>query len=192
MKNKRVLRLQMLVEGGLVAAVCMALSFVPLQTLNASFDLSLGMILALVYSIRWGAGPGILACLVWGLLHFVIPGKVYFLSIPQVVIEYILAFSFAGFGGLLSKTVKSAIQNGKSFVYLGSILVCASVLGVGARWLWHFVAGIVFWGSYAPEGMPVVLYSLVFNGASFIANAIYVSILLIIVTKVRKNLFFPE
>ena len=32
-----------------------------------------------------------------------------------------------------------------------------------ARFVCHFISGVVFFGSYAPEGMSPVWYSLVFN-----------------------------
>ncbi len=42
----------------------------------------------------------------------------------------------------------------------------ASLLAVTVRYLWHFLAGIIFWGSYAPKGMSAVWYSFSVNGTA--------------------------
>lgn len=51
--------------------------------------------------------------------------------------------------------------------------ICLSVLaGSFARYFWHFVAGVFFWGSYAPKGQSAFLYSFITNGVTMIGNGI--------------------
>ncbi|MDN6771323.1 MAG: energy-coupled thiamine transporter ThiT, partial [Lactococcus sp.] len=97
MSQKQVFSIRTLAEIAIVAALAMALSLIPLQVMW--FEISLGTLLIALISLRHGTLIGIITGLIWGLLHFVL-GKVYFLSVPQVLIEYVLAFSFAGFAGL--------------------------------------------------------------------------------------------
>ncbi len=40
-----------------------------------------------------------------------------------------------------------------------------ATIGIFGRFLAHFVSGIVFFGSYAPEGMSPIIYSAIYNGA---------------------------
>ena len=73
-----------------------------------------------------------MAGLVWGLLHFPL-GKVWFLSVLQVLIEYPFAFTFVGFAGLYAIKFHLAIRNGSK----GSVqrlLVQATFTGAFARY----------------------------------------------------------
>jgi thiamine transporter len=59
------------------------------------------------------------------------------------------------------------------------------------RWFWHFIAGVIFWGSYAPKGMSPYWYSFVLNGTSALANAILLSIILVVLVKKAPRLLNP-
>ncbi|MDR0886551.1 MAG: energy-coupled thiamine transporter ThiT [Clostridiales Family XIII bacterium] len=183
-------RLQMLVEGGIMAAIAMVLSYIPIELPNAAFDLSIGMIPILVYSIRWGAIPGVVCSTVWGLLHIVL-GKVYMLSVLQVIFEYPFAFAFAGIGGIFAIKAKSSIfsketgAHGKTVLWL-SIAAFASAF---ARWFWHFWAGVVIWAEYAPKGVSPFIYSLIVNGASFLANGVMLAVVLVILANAAPVVF---
>ena len=37
-------------------------------------------------------------------------------------------------------------------------------IGMMLRFIFHFISGVVFFGSYAPEGMSPIVYSLTVNG----------------------------
>ena len=57
-------------------------------------------------------------------------------------------------------------------------MIVGTFLGSALRYLAHVYSGIVFFGEFAPEGQPVAVYSLVYNGTymlpSFIVSAIIV------------------
>ena len=55
-------------------------------------------------------------------------------------------------------------------------IVVGTVIGGFLRYLIHFIGGIVFL-EYAPEGQPVWLYSLVYNGSYMIPAIILVRLL---------------
>ncbi len=185
------MELQVWVEGTVIAAAAMALSFIPIQTANSAFDLSLGMVPLVLYSYRRGFIPGLTAGFVWGLLSIVIGTAMKnFVSVPQIIFEYPFAFAFGGFGGLFAKKIQHAIQTHSNLTiyYVG----LGGVVAALARWFWHFWAGVFVWGAYAPEGMNPYLYSFIFNGASALANAIYVAVVLGILVKVAPQLFIPK
>ncbi|NLM65836.1 MAG: hypothetical protein GX180_01455 [Enterococcus sp.] len=77
------IKTKILVDGTLMAALAMVFSLIPLQV-GSSFSISLGQIPLTIFALRRGVKPGLLAGLVWGLLHFPL-GQVYFLSVPQVL-----------------------------------------------------------------------------------------------------------
>ena len=179
-----------MIEGAIIAGVCVALSFIPLNTANASFDLSLGLIPLGVYALRRGLLPGMAVGLIWGLLLIVV-GKAYFLTIPQVLLEYPVAFAFGGFGGILAPMLKRDLNDDRLAAAIRTV-VFAGILAAVTRWFFHFLAGLIFWGSYAPEGVSPLMFSLIFNGASAAANAAMLAVILPILFKAAKIVYTPK
>ncbi|MBE9389641.1 energy-coupled thiamine transporter ThiT [Vagococcus salmoninarum] len=182
-------KLQVWIEGAIVAALAIALSMIP-TNIGTSFSISLGMIPLTVYAIRRGLQPGLYAGLIWGLLHFLV-GSVYFLSIVQVLIEYLLAFTFAGFAGLYKNKIQEALASGDTKKFKIH-LVQATLLGTLMRYFWHFVAGVVFWGAYALWGMNPLIFSLVMNGASGLATALVSSVVIVLIGSKFPQVFLPK
>ena len=178
MSQTQVFSISILAEVAIVAALAMALSFIPLQV--AWFEISLGTTLIVLISLRHGTLVGLITGLIWGLLHFAL-GKVYFLSVPQVFIEYVLAFTFAGFAGLAQKPFAKTGKN--------RYIVLAVIISAFAKYFWHFVAGVIFWSDYAWKGWGAVSYSLIINGVSGIMTALAAIIILIAVKKAYPKLF---
>ena len=86
--------LRIWVEGTVVAAMAMALSFLPIEFANSGLDLSLGMVPLVLYSFRRGLLPGVAAGFVWGMLNIILGTAMKnFLSVPQIIFEYPFAFA---------------------------------------------------------------------------------------------------
>ncbi|MFD2305401.1 energy-coupled thiamine transporter ThiT [Enterococcus termitis] len=186
---QRKAELQVWIEGTIVAAIAMILSFIP-TNIGSSFSVSLGMIPVTLFALRRGLKAGFFSAFIWGLLHFPL-AQVYYLTPIQVVIEYILAFGFAGFAGVFSEKLQQTIKNGE-FKKSSWIICYATVLGTLMRYFWHFIAGVIFWGSFALWGMNPWLFSFVMNGVSALATAIATALFLIVLLKINPNLFLPE
>ncbi|WP_027107575.1 energy-coupled thiamine transporter ThiT [Lacticigenium naphthae] len=181
MKNK----LTVWIEGTIIAALAIGLSLLP-TNIGPSITISLGMIPLTLYSLRRGFVPGVFAGFLWGILHFLI-GNAVILTFWQGFIEYVIAFAFAGFAGLFSnRQLKS--NSGRTVNHL-IIITLASFVGVLARFFWHFIAGIIFWGNYAPEGMSPVWYSFVMNGVSGLATFIATATVLLLIYKTNRSIF---
>lgn len=177
------------IEGTIVAALALILSLIPLQ-IGSSFAISLGQIPLTLFALRRGWKAGMFSGLIWGLLHFP-TGQVYFLSVVQVLIEYPIAFAFGGFAGLFAEKVQRAIFSGKEKTAAFNIIV-GTFVGVLARYFWHFVAGVAFWGSFALWGMNPWIFSFVMNGASGLATGIVTVIALLIIYRTIPSLFLPD
>ncbi len=54
-----------------------------------------------------------LAGFIWGILHFPL-GQVYYLSVVQVLIEYPIAYTFAGAAGLMASNVQKSYADGNA------------------------------------------------------------------------------
>ncbi|GCF95785.1 thiamine transporter thia [Enterococcus florum] len=180
---------RIMMEGTIVAALAFMLSLLP-TTIGSSLTISLGMIPMTLFGLRRGVRPALLSAFIWGILHFP-AGDVQFLSVIQVLIEYPIAFTFAGFAGLYAQKVQKALLNDDQRAAVKNVAL-ASFIGTGARFFWHFIAGVVFWGSYALWGMNPWLFSLVMNGAGGIATAAVTAIVSVILVKKVPQLFLPK
>ena len=177
-----------LVETAIVAAFAMALSLIP--DFASWFTPSFGAIPLVLFSLRRGTKYSLLAGLIWGLLHFLL-SKVYYLSLSQVFIEYIIAFISMGLAGIMAKPFQNALsKDRKTSALLWAIL--GASLAIAVRYFWHFVAGVLFWGSYAPEGMSPYWYSFTVNGTAGLLTLIFVIIALVIIVPSQGKIFLTK
>lgn len=173
-------KLRVWLEGAIVAALAIVLSMVP-TNIGSSFTISLGMIPMTIYCLRRGFKAGLFSGLMWGLLHFLV-GNVVFLSVSQVLIEYLIAFAFSGFAGLMMSPVQKSLKE-KRFLKTSGLLLVTSLIGCTARFFWHFIAGVIFWGQYALWGMNPWQFSFVMNGGSGLATALVTFIVILLVVQ---------
>lgn len=180
---------RIMVEGTIVAALAFMLSLLP-TNIGSSFTISLGMVPLTIFALRRGIKPALLSAFIWGILHFP-AGDVYYLSVLQVLIEYPIAFTFAGFAGLYAPKVQQALLDHNQKEAAKNVIL-GSLAGTGARFFWHFIAGVVFWGSYALWGMNPWIFSFVMNGAGGLATGIVTSVIAVGALKKVPQLFLPR
>ncbi len=124
----------------------------------------------------FGAKAGITSAVAYGMLQFILDPKFY--SIPQLIVDYPLAFGALGLSGLFA-----AKKHG---------LVLGYITGVIGRYVFAVISGMLFFASYAPEDTPVLIYSLTYNAGYLLPEAIITLILLAIpavssgVTQIKK------
>jgi thiamine transporter len=150
------------------AAIAVALSFVlglfVLFKMPFGGSVSLEMIPLILLSLRQGWKVGFIAGATYGLLDLAIdPFVVHPL---QLLLDYPLAFGVLGLAGLFKPTVRGAI--------LGA------TVAVLARFFCHFLSGVVFFASYAPESWNPLLYSAAYN-AAYLAPSLLIVIVVVLV-----------
>ncbi|KRM97137.1 energy-coupled thiamine transporter ThiT [Loigolactobacillus rennini] len=188
MNNQRLL---VWIEGTLIAALAMALEYIPHSI--GFVDISYGIIPLAVYSLRRGWRAGLGSGLVWGLLDLFLRGfgSGGFLNPLQGFIEYPIAFAAVGIIGIGAAPLQRALklqQRG----WLFGLALGATFLGVLVKYGFHFIAGVIYWGSYAPKGMSPVIYSLAINGGSAILNLILAGIVISVLLVTAPHLFRPK
>lgn len=172
------MNLQAMIEASIFAAFALILDFLPSIQLGPWMSISVAMVPIFILALRWGFRVSLVAGFLWGLLQ-VVTGDAYFLTPLQFAIEYFIAFAFVGFAGLLYPAIQKAVkENNKGAIALWVIV--AVLVGTVARYFWHFIAGVVFWGDYAPEDMSPVIYSLFVNGGTALGAFILCSIVLVL------------
>lgn len=141
-------KVKRLAYSGVALAIAMALSQVKFFALPQGGDVTLfSMLFIVIIGYFFGVRQGILVGIVYGLLKLAFGGWV---AHPvQLLLDYPLAFGALGLSGLFAGS-----ENG---------LIKGVIVGVTGRFLLHFISGVVFFASYAPEGWNPVIYSLWYN-----------------------------
>lgn len=131
----------------------------------------LSMLFICLIGYWFGAGYGIIAGVAYGLLQFVIDP--YMVSIPQVLLDYPLAFGALGLSGLF--------HNKKYGLQIGY------VVGVIGRFVFSTLSGVIFFADYAPEGMNPWVYSIAYQG-SYLGVEMILTLVIISIPPVAKAL----
>jgi len=154
---------KMIVEAGIMIALATALSYVKLFQMPNGGSVTAGsMVPLIIFAIRWGTAPGLLAALVYGTMQFLLGPKWSFHPV-SILFDYVIAYGVLGFVGLFGKDyVKSII----GIIFVG-------VLRIGS----HVISGVVVFASYTPEGTNPLAYSLVYNATHLIPELIVAVIL---------------
>ncbi len=149
---------RVIAEATIMVALATMLSYLKVFHMPQGGSVTVGSMVPLLWiSLRRGPKVGVATCLIYGLLQFALePFAVHPL---QVILDYPLAFGALGLAGLF-----------KSRPILGV------AVGIGGRFIMHFLSGIVFFGIYAPPGVHPAVYSAIYNGGylggEFIISAI--------------------
>ncbi len=177
-----------LVEGALMVALAFVLSFIPLfkmpwgGTVTAFSTLPI-----LLMSLRHGGRWGVAAAAVYSLLQVmqgmdsVVAASTAPAMLLCVLLDYVLAYTALGFAGPIAKKFTSPT---------GGLVVAVVATGL-FRLLCSFLSGIVIWGAYAPEGMPVWLYSLSYNASWLLPDLAIVLVAAVLLSRVKNLHLLP-
>lgn len=141
---------RMLVEGGVLIGLAYIMDMVRLFAMPQGGSVTLGsMIPILIFAIRWGAKPGVMAGLVFGSMQFLLGPKWSFHPI-SILFDYSLAWACLGIAGAFKGSLPK--------------LMTGVALGIFGRFVCHVISGITIWASYAPEGTSALAYAVGYNG----------------------------
>ncbi|MCP3030588.1 energy-coupled thiamine transporter ThiT [Halobacillus sp. A1] len=178
MRNKRVL---FLVEVAIFSALAILLDVIPFLSFKLwaqGGSVSFAMVPVFIMAFRWGLSGGVLTGVLLG-IYQILFGAIMVTPL-QTLLDYIVAFGVIGLAGVFAKPVWDAAAAHRK-KKLMTWVIAGAFIGSLFRFLGHFVAGIVFYGEFAPEGQPVWLYSLIYNGGymlpAFIVSTIVLGLL---------------
>ena len=174
MNSKSHLRVRMLCEAALMVALAQILSYVKLAEAPNGGSITPAMFPILLFATRWGAGPGMFAGFVYGLLQLIFDGA-YAWGWQSMLLDYLVAFTPLGLAGLFK---------GKKWgIFAGTVVGCFS------RFVVHFISGVTIYKILAPtEFMSWTFtspsfYSLVYNGSYMLPNTIIALVLAAVLYK---------
>ena len=132
------------------------------------------IVIALMYDTRWALFTSFAYSLLQMLEGFYPPPVQTFGNFLLVILlDYVVAFGALGLAGAVARRFR-----GKE---LGAAAGTLSV--VFLRFLCSFLSGVVVWGSYAPEGTPVWLYSLAVNGPVMVGEMITTTVVVVLLVR---------
>ena len=150
----------MLINVALMLALTIVLHQLRIFHMPQGGSVTLGAMVPLLFlTYRYGAGIGCLAGFLYGMINLM--QDAFILHPVQVLFDYPLPYMALA----VAATVPGRYYTG-------------AALAFAARFLCHYISGIVFFGSYAPPEMSPYLYSLVFNATYLVPEAVICLLLL--------------
>lgn len=160
---------RMIMQLGLMIALTVILHMIRLYHLPQGGSITLGgMLPLLLVAFCYGPAVGFLTGFCYGLLNLI--QDPFILSPLQVLFDYPLPFMVLGLAGFFVKNI-----------YLGA------TVGITCRFICHFISGVVFFGSYVPNGTSIYWYSLIFN-ASYLLPELIICLILLKVLPTKRLL----
>lgn len=171
--GKRKISTRALVFSAMAMALAMVTSMVKLIDMPMGGSVTLcSMFFVCLIGYIYGLRTGLMAAIAYGFLQLVVDP--YIISIPQMFTDYIFGFGALGLSGIFSGK-----KNGMLIGYL------AGALG---RYFFTFLSGMIFFGSNgAAYHMSAPVYSLVYNGAYLVPEAV-ITVIIILMPPVNKAL----
>ncbi len=153
-------------------ALAMVTSFIKFASLPMGGSITLfSMFFICFIGYLYGPKIGLMTGVAYGVLQLIVDPYIY--SPVQMFLDYPLAFGALGLSGFFRKH-KGGLQIGL-------------VVGMLGRYVMHVISGYVYFGSYAPEGMNPLVYTLAYN-MTYILPEMIATLVLVSLPPVLKAL----
>jgi thiamine transporter len=158
-----------LTEVALAVALAASLGLLKLFVMPQGGSVSLEMLPLLFLAVRRGVGPALVAGGLYGVVQLILPGAgIYYPA--QVLLDYPLAFMAVAAAGLVRVTSWRT-------------LALAVAVGCAARFVFHFLSGLLFFGQYAPPSWQshwwgAFTYSITYNLLYIVPEALITVVVL--------------
>ena len=150
-------------------ALATVLSYIKIFSLPQGGSVTLvSMVPILLLALRRGPSVGLIGATLYGVVQFTVDP--YMFSLAQALLDYPIAFGLLGVAGFFQK---------RPFVGV--------TLGIIGRFVAHFFSGIIFFASFAPDGMNPAVYSAIYNGGYLLVELV-ISIYVIYLLRASKVL----
>ncbi|MBQ9442169.1 MAG: energy-coupled thiamine transporter ThiT [Selenomonadaceae bacterium] len=151
---------RMLINISLMLAFSIVLHYLKIYHFPQGGSVTFGAMIPLILiSLRYGAGVGALAGFIFGLINIL--QDPFILHPIQVLFDYPLPFMAMGLAGIFPEKI-----------------FLSTVLAFVGRFICHFISGVIFFASYAPEGISPIIYSLTANATYLIPETLICLVIL--------------
>lgn len=185
MQTKPYSRTRTLVECALMIAVGTVLAQIKIFEMPNGGSVTLVSMLPFIlvsfrHGTKWGLATGFVNSLLQMLLGFYAPpSRTVWGFFGMIMLDYVLAFTLLGLAGAFAKR----FQNRLLGVAAGTAAVCV------IRFLCSYLSTVFVWFSTAPEGMPVWLFGITYNGAYMLPELVLTTAAAMLLYKAAPGLF---
>ncbi len=152
----------MLVEAGIMIALAQVLSYIKIfQMPQGGSITAASMVPIVVFALRWGFHPGLMAGIAYGILQLILGGEIYSVHPASIILDYALAFGALSLAGIFKDRKTSMVK-----------ALTGTAIAAAGRFFFHLLSGVFVFGVYAPEGSNLWVYSALYNGPYMSAEAI--------------------
>ena len=189
-----------------ISAICAAVPFINLP-FGGGFTIA-SMLPIIIVAYMYGTKWGLLTAFVYSIMQmllgfntvsaFFLPGDsqmVWWRAIIVCLIDYVVAYTVLGFGGIFRKKFST-----------GKALCLGSVFAIALRYIAHIVSGAIFFGTWAEwfftqDGFPAwgqvildtfsgdalaIVYSVIYNGTYMIPEIIITAIFFFFLVRIPQ------
>lgn len=177
-------RTRTLVECAMMVALSAVLQLITFVPMANGGSVTLASMAPIVFiALRRGPKWGLLSAFAESLVQMLMGGisappvKTFFWFAVVVLLDYVIAFTALGLAPLFARPFKNPL------VGAGAGSVCVTLL----RYACHFLSGMLVWYEYCPEGQPLWLYSLAYNGTYMIPETIITAVAVVLLCAVFEK-----
>jgi thiamine transporter len=158
---------KMIVYGSLCIALSFVLSYIRLYRFPQGGSITPASMLPMyIFAVMFGPTAGILAGFAFGMVRLI--QDPFIIHWAQFLLDYPLSYGALGLAGLYRKNI-----------------AISCLIGGFGRFFMNFLSGVVFFGSYAPEGMNMIVYSLAVNGSVIGADTL-ICVIISLIPQIRN------
>ena len=166
-----------LCEGAILIAAAEILSFLPLYKLPWGGSIDFAMLPIILFCVRWGFGPGMVAAGAHALLQTMFEGGIA-IGWQSIIGDFLIAYLVLGAAGLFK---------GK--------FILATIVSCSLRFFVHYIVGATVWAAYMPSsffGMTMTspwIYSALYNGAYMLPDMLLILVAYLLLSKTSMGTY---
>lgn len=169
MQSKTISRTRKLVECAILIAIASVLSIIKIIEMPYGGSVTIASMLPIIiiaykYGMGWGLSSGLIFAVIQQLMGLknLSYGTSWQAVVAIILLDYIIAFTVAGLGGVFRKKIK----NQNTALVMGIILV--SLL----RYICHVISGATVWAGLSIPTNAALIYSLGYNATYMLPEMI--------------------
>ena len=170
-------RVRMLCEGAMMVALAQVLSYIKLMELPNGGSLTPAMFPIILFAVRWGLTPGLMAGFTFGLLQLIFDGA-YAWGWQSMLLDYLVAFMVLGTAEFFARPFKNRMVG---------VAVGTAIAGF-LRFMCSFLSGVLVWGNLN-EGLSAWTYSLVYNASYMLPETLITVVGAVLLIKAAPQIF---
>lgn len=171
---------RIMAECAVMVAMSAVLQMIPFIKLPQGGTVTLASMVPIVFiALRHGVKWGLLTSFVGSLVQMLLgginppPTETFFWFAMVVLLDYVIAYTVLGLAPFFAKPFRNQLVGAGVGAFSVTLL----------RYICHIISGILIWHVYAPEGQPVWLYSISYNGSYMIPEMIITVIVVVLLWK---------